>query len=188
MVREKRGRERGSREWSVFAVLSHTNTDIIHLHYYTHITLTYSQTSNIPTIHTNITYITYIDSTLTFYKYHTHHTQHRSHNNMQHLSTHPHHTTVTQMPDNGQHTTSLTLGMSAAGVTVKLEPMAKHRSASCACSKLFSNVSAVIKAIKLHHQTCTSCIPGYDPVHTKELTHTCMHLLCTRLCFCTHCN
>jgi len=38
-------------------------------------------------------------------------------------------------------TTVLTPGISAAGVTVKLEPMARHTSAFSACSKLASKVS-----------------------------------------------
>ncbi len=41
---------------------------------------------------------------------------------------------------NGADGIPLTSGMSAAGVTVRLEPMARQRSALLACSKLQSNV------------------------------------------------
>ncbi len=61
-------------------------------------------------------------------------------------------------------------GMSAAGVTVRLEPMARHRSAFLAWSKLVSRTSggrkkAPIETQKLHHPQC------FDRTQAPVLLH-----------------
>lgn len=46
-----------------------------------------------------------------------------------------------------------TSGMSAAGVTVRLDPMARHKSATSECSQLLSKVSRENLKCTLHSRT-----------------------------------
>ncbi len=56
---------------------------------------------------------------------------------------------------------SVTSGMSAAGVTVRLDPMAKHRSASSPCLKLLSMVTACGNEVMIsQRRMCRTVHPG----------------------------